>query len=227
MVEDDSRSQMEQTYRRYETETYSAKWSPSIAGNRAILKERVDLAMSIAPPAKPHEVIVDLGAGSSISFPGLFAGAAVLQTDLLLHRLVQARAESSEGMLVCANGAALPYADQSVAGFVVSTLFSSVQAQDVQEAIGREVVRVLVHEGFVLWYDLRLPNPSNKMITALKLGDIRRIFPDLRVESSRSCTLVPPLARRLGRATGTFYRPLARVRFLRSHLLVVLRKNQA
>ena len=227
MVEEDPRARMEQTYRRYETETYSAKWSPLIAGNRAILKERIDLATSLAPAAGIGDMVVDLGAGSSISFPGLFAGAAVSQTDLLFHRLVQARQESPESMLVCANGAALPYADKSAAGFVVSTLFSSVRGRDMQEAIGKEVVRVLVDDGFVLWYDLRLPNPSNKMISALKLGDIRRIFPGLRVESSRSCTLIPPLARRLGRTTGTFYRSLARVPFLRSHLLVVLRKHQA
>ena len=221
---DDSRERMEQTYRRYETEEYSAKWSPSIAGNQAILRERIALATRLAPKARDGDLIVDLGAGSSISFPGLFDDATILRADLLLHRLAQARSDEPDDQFVCANGTALPFADGTIAGVVVSTLFSSVQAQDAQNSIGAEVTRVLAAGGCVVWYDLRLPNPSNKMISALHLCDVRRIFPSLHVESSRSCTLVPPLARRLGKTTDKLYGPLARVPFLRSHLLVVLRK---
>jgi len=215
---------MERTYRRYESPEYSARWSSLNAGNRRILEERVALARSSCPSVGPGAVVIDLGAGSTVSFPGLHDDSTILRTDLLLHRLVHGHNEAADGLFVCADGAALPYRDASASVVVASTLFSSVVNRAVQEHIGGEVTRVLKSGGFVLWYDMRLPNPGNKKIVSVRLNDMRRIFPTLVVDVARSCTVLPPLTRRLGGATGRLYGPLARIPPVRSHLLAVLRK---
>ena len=53
--------------------------------------------------------------------------------------------------------------------------------------------------------------------------DWTELFPSYRAEV-RSLTVAPPLARRLGGATGTLYPLLARVPLVRSHLAGVLVK---
>jgi hypothetical protein len=85
------------------------------------------------------------------------------------------------------------------------------------------MLRVLRPAGAVLWYDLRVDNPSNPDVRGVGRDEIAALFPGCHAALVRA-TLAPPLARLLaGRATG-LARALAVVPFLRTHWLGVLRR---
>jgi hypothetical protein len=55
---------------------------------------------------------------------------------------------------------------------------------------------------------------------------IHRVFPDFDL-ALQTTTLLPPLARRLGRLTTALYPKLARIRWLRTHYVGVLTKTSS
>jgi hypothetical protein len=82
---------------------------------------------------------------------------------------------------------------------------------------------VLRPGGAVLWYDFRYGNPRNPNVRGLRRAEIAALFPgfDERLEL---VTLMPQLARRLGRITSVAYPALARLRPLRTHYVGLLIK---
>jgi hypothetical protein len=91
----------------------------------------------------------------------------------------------------------------------------------VAAGIGRELVRITRPGGLIFVYDMRYPNPWNKDVRRITKAAIRRWFPGCRLRT-RTLTLLPQLARPIGRRAGFLYGPLAAVPPLRSHALYVL-----
>jgi len=84
-----------------------------------------------------------------------------------------------------------------------------------------EVRRVLMPGGTVLWYDFRYNNPWNPHVRGMTKRHIRQFFPGFEMHL-RTITLLPPLARRLGRLTPVLYPLLAAIPPLRTHYLGLL-----
>jgi hypothetical protein len=91
-----------------------------------------------------------------------------------------------------------------------------------EEGAAREISRVIRPGGWLIWHDLRYDNPSNKGVHGLSERGIERLFPDWARELD-TFTLIPPIARRLGRTTPTLYPVLHAIPPLRSHLIGRLR----
>jgi SAM-dependent methyltransferase len=121
---------------------------------------------------------------------------------------------------------AIPEADGSFDLALAFTLFSSVPVESVAAGIGRELIRITRPGGFVFVYDMRYPNPWNNAVHRITRGDIRRWFPGCRLRT-RSLTLLPQLARPIGRHASFLYGPLAAIPPLRSHALYVLQTPPA
>jgi len=115
----------------------------------------------------------------------------------------------------------LPHPDASVDAVCLFTVLSSILDPDLQTAVAAEVRRVLRPGGHVVWYDLRRDNPRNPQVRGIGASRLRGLFPGFDSDL-RSLTLVPPLARRLGPATRPLYPLLARLPWLRTHLLGIL-----
>jgi hypothetical protein len=96
------------------------------------------------------------------------------------------------------------------------TVFSSIIDPTMARNVARSMSRVLDRNGAVIWYDLRYPNPWNHHLKAITKRRIRRLFPSCAM-ALESVTLLPPLARRLGRSTNQAYPLLASIPVLRSH----------
>ncbi len=126
----------------------------------------------------------------------------------------------------CGSAAAIPEADRGFDIALAFTLFSSVADEEVARGIGSELMRITRPGGLILVYDMRRNNPRNPAVHRVSRDDVRRWFPDCAVRT-RSLTLLPPLARPLGRHAPFLYAPLGAIPFLRSHELHVLRRPAA
>jgi glycosyltransferase involved in cell wall biosynthesis len=226
------RGELADSYRSLQDPEYAQRWSVENPGNVAIVHElraAIDDLTAGWRSGRDAVTLLDLGCGHS-SLVGarleeLSSGDGLrVGVDLLLERLVAGRASGLASSLVCADGAALPLPDASVDLVAMFTMMSSVLDPTVRSRIAGEVERVLRPGGAVLWYDMRMPNPRNEHTVALGRRDVGALLPTLS-PTWRSLTVLPPLARRLGRFTDRAYPLVARVPLVRSHLLGLLVKS--
>jgi SAM-dependent methyltransferase len=102
-------------------------------------------------------------------------------------------------------------------------MFSSLLDADLTARVGSEVWRILKPGGGVLWYDLRFDNPRNPNVRGIRLSEIRRLFPDARIQSW-SVTLAPPISRTVCRLAPWLYEIFNLLPILRSHLVCWIAK---
>ena len=199
----------------------SRRWSHEIAANTWIEDER-DRSILAAVPADA-DLVVDLGCGFGTLLGALEQhldhGAAV-GTEILRDRCIAGVAAGRSVMM--ADASALPFPPASVDVHLLMTVLSSVLSSEVRAAIGSEVERTLRPGGAVVVYDMARPNPGNPALRHLRRSDLA-IFPSCVVESERSITVLPPLARRL--RSLRWYRAASAVPLIHSHRLTVLRKR--
>jgi hypothetical protein len=104
---------------------------------------------------------------------------------------------------------------------VLSTVLSSILDPGTRRQVAAEAYRIVSDDGMLLIYDIRLPSPVNPNVCRIGKGELRALLPAARIRSY-SITLLPPVARSLGRRWPGLYQPLARIRPLRSHYLSVV-----
>jgi ubiquinone/menaquinone biosynthesis C-methylase UbiE len=206
-------------------------------GNRAnvlIDAERTEaldaaLAESLAVPLAEAEVL-DVGCGAGDELARLVARGADPSrchgVDLLADRVARARKRIAGADLREGDARELPFADATMDVVVLKVVLSSVLDPAVSARIATEVDRVLRPGGLVLWYDNRFPSPFNREVRGVSRAELARLFPGYDAWL-RNVTVVPPLVRRFGPATGRLYGLLRRVRPLLVRTAGVLVKPAA
>jgi ubiquinone/menaquinone biosynthesis C-methylase UbiE len=231
MSEVDRIADVYRTYR--ETAAKQALWDEQNPGNQAILRER---------HSKTHKVlhsnsflplngkkILEIGCGTGKTLASLIELGAEPQNlfgvDLLPDRIEEARSRYSNLYFECANAEKLNFLNASFDLILFFTVFSSILDGDMAKNVASEAQRVLKPGGAILWYDFRFNNPSNPNVRGIRKKDIRILFPKLGMQLS-TVTLLPPLARRLGRSATIVYPILSTIPFLRTHYLGLLIKAE-
>lgn len=229
------RERIRTVYAAYDqSERVQRRWDPRNPGNQAMARERarrMELALRRAghwPGTDDRVLEIGCGFGDVLA---TLAEAGIPQqnlhgVDLLPNRIAAARRRLPRAQLECRDGAALAYPDASFAIVALFTVISSVRDREASCNLAREAARVLRPGGAVLWYDLRLPNPYNREVRAMRRGELVRLFPGFRPMLS-SLTVLPPLARRLGPLTPRLYAWLATLPCLRTHWLGLLVKPES
>jgi SAM-dependent methyltransferase len=120
----------------------------------------------------------------------------------------------------------LPWPADRFALVIASTLFSSILDQQMQRAVAAEIVRVLRPGGALLWYDLRVDNPSNRNVRGFSRGQVRALFTGLTEAVLRRTTLIPPLIRLLAGRARLAAELLEAVPLLRTHYVGVFIKEK-
>lgn len=222
----DRTAQLEQIRRTYEAYHSSGRdrlWDTQNAGFARIAADRDDALTHLVRASLPTagmRAVLDVGCGSG-DLAAIARAAQVgewVGVDLLNTPLETARANYPWAQFIEASADALPFETGAFDVAVASTLFSSLPSLELEQAVAREIVRVLRPEGWLVWYDLRYDNPRNRRVHGLDRADIAGLFPGWRADLSTT-TLLPPLARRLGPLTRLLYRPLELLPPLRSHLI--------
>jgi ubiquinone/menaquinone biosynthesis C-methylase UbiE len=146
--------------------------------------------------------------------------------DLLPRELAPARRRlPTAARLVTADGGALPYADARFDLVLQFTVFTSVLDGALRQRMAEEIWRVLRPGGAVVWYDFRFQG-RNPAVRAIHPGEVQALFPEGAL-TGRRVTLAPPLYRRLARRSWLACELLARIPWLRSHDMLLIRKGEA
>lgn len=200
------------------------------AGDHAILHERARLLTKSVHAAlgearwHHNATVLDLGCGQGDLHDDLVAAGIqterITGVDVIPDRLSQAKERGRSVAL--ASGSALPFRAGSFDLVVAFTVLSSIHDDGVLVGIEAEARRVLRPTGSLIIYDMRLPSPTNRSIQPITPRRLDQIFPGW-ARAARSCTLLPPLSRRVAPRPGPRYDALARIPFLRSHTISVLR----
>ena len=143
--------------------------------------------------------------------------------DLFPAFVEQARSASPGLQIISGSASDLPFPDRSFDFISQFMLFTSVLDFDMKNRIAREIDRVLVPGGRLLWYDFAFNNPANPDVRGIRLAEVRRLFPAFSMASSK-ITLAPPLGRAIGRFGPAIYHLVSRIRPLCTHYLCLLKK---
>ena len=219
-----ARAQLSTDYQRIMSDEYSGRWTSSNPGNHEILLERDAVLTALTTrvlSARPLRVL-DLGRGSLSILASSIQVDVRIGIDLLMGRLIDLRARDTVPT-VNGDGAHLPFPDERFDVVVMSTMMTSVLSGDIRRSVACEVTRVLQPGGAVLWYDMQMPNPKNSATRAIRRAELRGLFPSFTGDI-RSLTVVPLVARRLGRLAPKAYAVLRLFPFMRSHIAACLLK---
>jgi ubiquinone/menaquinone biosynthesis C-methylase UbiE len=219
-------------YREYMPHVAS-RWDPANRGNGAILAELEqgirDLLerRGLLPLGDRRVLDVGCGYGHFLGFARRLGAKPknLHGVDLMDERIAVARAAQPDADLRVANAEALPYPDDSFDVVLLFSVLTSILDPGVRLRVGHEVARVLAEAGVILWYDFRFDHPSNPNVRGVGRAEIARVFPGFSA-SLETMTLVPPLARRLGRLTPVLYPALASLPVLRSHYFGILERRR-
>lgn len=171
--------------------------------------------------------ILDVGCGDGAFLNWLVHAGAKPENlhgvDLMDNRIARARTSNSALHLDIVDATDLPYRDGSFDVVTQFMLFTSVLAPLVRSKIASELLRVTKGTGFILWYDFFLKRPGNRDVVCLKRKDVAALFPECEVRLRRT-SLAPPLARLTAPWSYLVCDMLARLPFLRTHLIGSIRK---
>lgn len=223
---------LQEVYRQYALRGFGqSKWSDANRGNQAVRDEWRFKLRSMLQKAGffplENRRILDVGCGTGDRLAELQQWGAsprnLFGIDLILDRIRVARQNHPDLTFQAANAETLPFADEAFDLVAVFTVFTSILNPRMAANICDQIRRVLKSGGAVIWYDFRMHSPLNGQVRSISRKQIQSLFPDFKL-SLETLSLLPPLARRLGRLTGLLYSPLNSVPFLRSHYLGVLTK---
>jgi ubiquinone/menaquinone biosynthesis C-methylase UbiE len=182
-----------------------------------------DLLARSLPGSSASLLDIGCGSGSLLANVGQrWPDVRLTGLDLQPERIEEARANAPDAHLVVGSADALPFDDHSFDVVTAVTLMSSLPTDPMETAAAREIARVTRPGGWLVWFDLRYDNPTNPAVHGVDGRRLAELFPGWAQEL-RSSTVLPPVARRLGRSTPLLYPILEMVPPLRSHLIGRLR----
>jgi ubiquinone/menaquinone biosynthesis C-methylase UbiE len=220
-------------YEKYESDgSYKTKWDRSNPGNAWIVKEREEKILNAVRrhgfDSLVSKTILDVGCGGGGFLSSWLRYGASEQKvhgiDLLRNRIHKARQKTPGVNLFVGSGQYLPFDAASFDIVMQSTLFTSVLDPGIREDIGQEMLRVLKKDGIIIWYDFRFSNPGNPDVRGIKKKEIVSLFPKCKLDFDL-VTLLPWLARRMGKRSLTLCTWLHKSPFLRTHWLVTITKS--
>jgi ubiquinone/menaquinone biosynthesis C-methylase UbiE len=150
--------------------------------------------------------------------PGNLAGI-----DLMPERVQKAMRRVPGADLHVGSASELPWANESFDLVSQVMVFTNIFDPDLKRAMAREMLRVVKRGGGILWFDMRVNNPQNREIKAVKKAELRSLFPGCSVELT-SAVLAPPLSRLVAGSAWALGEVLHALPFLRTHYAGLIRK---
>lgn len=164
--------------------------------------------------------ILDIGCGyGNTLIPFLLYGAKIencFGVDILEDRIESAKKRLPGMTFACCSAENIPFQKNTFDLVTMFTCLSSVLDNHIRWRICQEALAMLRPGGWVLNYDFRVNNPFSPDVKAVRLDELKEHFPGCKCYSKR-LTLIPPLARTLGRYSVALCNILTLIPFLRTH----------
>ena len=144
--------------------------------------------------------------------------------DLLPNAIEEAKRTSPNIDFRCGNAEALPFGNEMFDIVMQFTMFTSILDDGMKRNIANEMLRVLRGRGIILWYDYFVSKPTNLDVKGIGKREIIRLFPNCTCDFNR-VTLAPPIARAVAPYSFLLCYLLEKIPWLRTHYLVVIRKE--
>ena len=207
------------------------KWTSTNPGNQIIWQECKNKMKEILEAhgffPLTHHRILDIGCGSGRVLETFRQWGAspnnLYGVDLRNKCIEKSKREFPEFTFLVGNAERLNFKDHTFDLVLLFTVFSSILDNRMAFNIAKEINRILITNGAIIWYDFRFNNPINLNVRKMTKKNIQSFFPNFNNYSFK-ITVLPPLARRLGRYTHLLYPKLAAVPFLLTHYLSILKK---
>lgn len=230
MPTDNEVNRLINVYRNYrESAATGKRWSD--AKNRAMSEERMRVLGQMLEEngfmPLANRRILDIGSGSGKVLASLMQWGALPKNlfgvDLLPEQIEAAKQRFPGIQFTQGNAEHLDFEEKYFDLVLLFTVFTSILDRRMAHNVAGEVQRVLKPAGAVVWYDFRYNNPYNHNVRGMTKEAIRTFFPYFSLKL-RAVTLLPPVARRLGRATSALYPILSGIPCLRTHYAGILVK---
>ncbi len=200
-------------------------WSAENLGNIAIRTELTETAFAIAGgELASARRILDVGCGTGWWLAQLSRDPRVVAelegVEMLPERVSAASRRLPDAQISVADARDLPFADSSFDVVTLFTVLSSIGSG--RERALSEARRVLAPDGALMIWEPRMPNPLNRNAALINRDMLRQGLRGAAVEA-RTTTVLPSVARRLGRFTGRLYPLLTAMPFLRTHRFICAR----
>jgi ubiquinone/menaquinone biosynthesis C-methylase UbiE len=147
--------------------------------------------------------------------------------DLHENSLKWAKENRLDANYFHANASELPFEDSYFDIILFRTVFSSISEDPLCKKICNEALRVCNPQGLIISYDLKMGNPKNSDVRAIKIKWLIDMFGQNTI-FSHSLTLLPTLSRLIGKLDHgmLFYSFLSLFPFLRTHQMNVFIKKK-
>lgn len=207
-------------------------YSPFKPGNLFIVQQRERVILKLLDKYKMNPLvdkkILDVGCGSGGELRRFIEYGACPENlfgiDLLPDRIERAKELNPLIDFRCGNAEELPYEDAYFDLVMQFTMFTSILDDTMKSNIAKEMLRVLKHEGIILWYDYHISKPTNPDVKGVGKREIKRLFPNHSFHFKR-ITLAPPLARMIAPYSLLLCYLLEKIPLLCTHYLTVIRKG--
>lgn len=175
--------------------------------------------------------LLEIGCGSGAQLQRMlrigFLPQNITACDLLEERIATARRNlPAEVRLLQSDALKLDIPEATFDVVFQSTVFSSVLDSDYRNELAKKMWRLVRPGGGVLWYDFIYNNPYNPDVRGVGLKQVRQLFTQASEFAVWRLTLLPPLARLVDPISERLHQFLLLFPFLRSHLLVWIRKPE-
>ncbi|MFO0322193.1 MAG: methyltransferase domain-containing protein [Bacteroidota bacterium] len=166
--------------------------------------------------------LLEIGAGTGQN-AYIFESFGFQRSNISFNELLKERIEAIKSKFpdnkVYEGDATVVPIDKKFDVIFQSVVFTSILKQEDRVNLANRMWRLLNENGIILWYDFIYNNPKNKDVRKVTAKEVKELFPQNSSMLLKKITLAPPI----GRKVGKFYK-LFNLPFLRSHILVVLKK---
>ena len=223
---------IENIYKNYlDDERFNKKWSLDNEGNKQIEKQKFDLVNRFVRSTYEelnNLKVIEIGCSSGNMINILkkvgINDKNIFGIDIRSERLKLTKKKYPRSNIITMNATNITFGNDSFDIITVFTLFSSIIDPDIRKNIAEEIIRILKPGGVILFYDVRYNNPFNKNLVAIRMREIKKLFPKMQFKVER-VTILPPLVRMLGKANSHLYKYLSSINFLNTHYFIKIKNN--
>ena len=119
----------------------------------------------------------------------------------------------------------IPFSDDKFTIIVISTVFSSIIGNSNRVFWAQEIDRVLKKGGVIIFYDMKVNNPFNFKTKKISKKELHHLFKNYSI-NTKSLTVLPQLSRMISLVSPNIYPFLTKLRFLHTHHIAeLIREN--